>query len=204
MTNYSKWDKFAADLASDTEEEEERQLEDYNQKTGSFIHVPPGDYTKKEDLCQLLEEDPDFEAPSSTAAGILSDDVEPEPGVARALKKYKWSSVTSSFIPGYAPGGTSDDLWRLYFDDNFLTTQKEPNRAARALLGYKSMGSFVVSCLNRSTGVERPISRKEVADLIMKRQHGGDAERISREHENQRAQMEAFSKLGGQTVDLEG
>jgi len=95
-------------------------------------------------------------------------------------------------------------LWRLYFDDNFLTTQKEPNRAARALLGYKSMGSFVVSCLNRSTGVERPISRKEVADLIMKRQHGGDAERISREHENQRAQMEAFSKLGGQTVDLEG
>ena len=30
---------------------------------GCFIHVPPGDYTRKEQLCQLLEEDPDFEAP---------------------------------------------------------------------------------------------------------------------------------------------
>eukprot|EP00435_Cladocopium_sp_Y103_P012173 s3038_g3.t1 len=477
MTNYSKWDKFAADLASDTEEEEERQLEDYTSKTACFIHVPPGDFTRKEQLCQMLEEDPDFEAPSSTAAGIVSDGEQPEPGVLRALEKYKWSSVTSSFIPGYNPGGGSDDLWRLFFDDNFLTSQKEPNRAARALLGiearpifdtvvgahegglhhdtlqsskslriavytenigsydpvrseniaavpegvkafyfldeltirkneralekwkekgwtiqpytmvegtkyinaprltckrlkfqppsfltknfdwlihhdanirmdleriapflrarqnsamvlldycyeypqccgegrglecfkhstgfylsqapqltpekistsmdklkswrdlviqkvqkkqmsmphfyklnviirnlqhekaaqvkdafdkvyekshemqrdqpilpvyledhnltqdisvvsrYKSLGSFVVSCVNRSTGIERPISRKEVADLIMRRQQGGDAERISREHEDQRARMEAFSKLGGQTVELDG
>ncbi|CAK9006932.1 NADP-dependent glyceraldehyde-3-phosphate dehydrogenase [Durusdinium trenchii] len=204
MTNYSKWDKFAADLASDTEEEEERELEKYTSKTACFIHVPPGDFTKKEQLCKLLEEDPDFEAPSSTAAGIVTEDAEPEPGVSRALKKYKWQSVTSSFIPGYAPGGGSDDLWRLFFDDNFLTTQTEPNRAARALLGYKSLGSFVVSCVSRTTGVERPISRKEVADLIMRRQHGGDAERISREHEDQKARMDAFSKLGGQTVELSG
>eukprot|EP00439_Symbiodinium_sp_Y106_P061392 s981_g9.t1 len=47
MTNYSKWDKFAADLASDTEEEEERELGDYTAKTVCYIHVPPGDFTKK-------------------------------------------------------------------------------------------------------------------------------------------------------------
>ena len=27
-----------------------------------FIHVPPGDFTRKEQLCEMLEEDPDFEA----------------------------------------------------------------------------------------------------------------------------------------------
>eukprot|EP00913_Durusdinium_trenchii_P015942 g14981.t1 len=189
MTNYSKWDKFAADLASDTEEEEERELEKYTSKTACFIHVPPGDFTKKEQLCKLLEEDPDFEAPSSTAAGIVTEDAEPEPGVSRALKKYKWQSVTSSFIPGYAPGGGSDDLWRLFFDDNFLTTQTEPNRAARALLGYKSLGSFVVSCAHQPEGGGRP-------------HHASATWRISREHEDQKARMDAFSKLGGQTVEL--
>ena len=40
----------------------------------------------------------------------------------------------------------------------------------------------------------------QVADLVMKRQQGGDAERISREHEDQRARMEAFSKLGALDV----
>ncbi|CAJ1426273.1 unnamed protein product, partial [Effrenium voratum] len=204
MTNYSKWDKFAADLASDTEEEEEQELKDFTSKSGCFIHVPCGDFSRKEQLCKMLQEDPDFEAPSSSAAGILADDAEPEPGVERALKKYKWASVTSSFIPGYGPSNGGDDMWRLFFDDNFLTTQSEPNRAARALLGYRALGSFVVSCVNRKTGQDRPISRKEVADLIMRRLQGGDAERITRENEDQRARMETFSQLGGETIELKG
>eukprot|EP00931_Biecheleriopsis_adriatica_P054244 TRINITY_DN31904_c0_g1_i2.p1 TRINITY_DN31904_c0_g1~~TRINITY_DN31904_c0_g1_i2.p1 ORF type:complete len:134 (-),score=32.64 TRINITY_DN31904_c0_g1_i2:112-513(-) len=131
-------------------------------------------------------------------------DGQTEPGVERAIKKYKWSSVASQFLPGYGPGSPGDDMWRIFYDDTFLTTQSEPNKAARALLGYKSLGSFVVSCVDRSTGKDRPISRKEVADLIMKRQQGADAERIGREHAVQKDRMDTFSKFGGETVELNG
>ncbi|CAE8609081.1 unnamed protein product [Polarella glacialis] len=201
MTNYSKWDKFASDLASDSEAEEERDLADFAKKTVRYIHVPPGDFRDKTQLCQLLEEDPHFEAPSSAAAGInLGDGA--EAGVDRAVKKYKWTSVSSQFLPGYGNSTQGDDIWRIFYDDMFLTSQTEPNRAARALLGYQSLGSFVVSCLDRKTGEDRLISRKEVADLVMKRQRGGDAERITVEHEQQKATMDSFSQLGGQRVEL--
>lgn len=169
-----------------------------------FVHIPPGDFSRKEQLCKLLQEDADFEAPSSSAAGVEMDDEVRETGVESALEKYKWKSVGSQFVPGYGPTSAGDDMWRAFFDDNFLSTQSEPNRAARALLGHKSLGSFVVSCVDRKTGEARPISRKEVADLILRRQQGGDGERIQKEHETQKANMEAFSKLGGQSVNLEG
>eukprot|EP00933_Yihiella_yeosuensis_P067045 TRINITY_DN71650_c0_g1_i1.p1 TRINITY_DN71650_c0_g1~~TRINITY_DN71650_c0_g1_i1.p1 ORF type:complete len:203 (+),score=49.46 TRINITY_DN71650_c0_g1_i1:59-667(+) len=201
MTNYAKWDKFAADLASDSEEEEERELSEYTKKRARFIHVPPGDFLKKEDLCKLLEEDLDFEAPSSAAAGIMDGGVT-EPQVDRALKKYKWASVASQFLPGYGPNSKGDDCWRIFYDDTFLTTQTEPNRAARALLGYQSLGSFVVSCLDKRAGEDRLISRKEVADLVMNRQRGSDGERIHYEHESQKARSEEFSKLGAETIEL--
>mmetsp|Transcript_15248 Transcript_15248/g.48067 ORF Transcript_15248/g.48067 Transcript_15248/m.48067 type:complete len:208 (+) Transcript_15248:81-704(+) len=204
MTNYSKWDKFAADLASDTESEEERDLSDYTKKLVRYVHVPPRDFSQKRALCQLLEEDEDFEPPGSAAAGVLADGGEPEPGVARALKKYGWSSIGSQLLPGYGSGSRGDDLWRVFFDDNFLTTQSAPNPGARALLGYRSLGSFVVACLDRKAGADRPISRKEVADLICRRQQGGDAERINLEHEGQKQSMSMFEQLGAQKIELKG
>mmetsp|Transcript_105752 Transcript_105752/g.296099 ORF Transcript_105752/g.296099 Transcript_105752/m.296099 type:complete len:209 (-) Transcript_105752:75-701(-) len=203
MTSYAKWDKFAKDLASDTESEEERDLSDFAQKTVRYIHVPPRDFSQKAQLCKLLEEEDAFEAPSSAAAGVCVEDGEKPPSeVARALKKYGWSSIGSQFIPGYGASSNSDDLWRVFFDDNFLCTQKEKNPGARALLGHQSLGSFVVSCMERSTGQDRPISRKEVADLIMRRQQGLDAERINLEAEKQTERMALFDQLGAQRVDL--
>mmetsp|Transcript_70254 Transcript_70254/g.124090 ORF Transcript_70254/g.124090 Transcript_70254/m.124090 type:complete len:204 (+) Transcript_70254:29-640(+) len=203
MTNYDKWAKFAADVASDSDKEEEKELEKYTKKRARFIHVPPGAFSNKEQICKLLEEDMDFEAPSSAAAGIMDEGIV-EPGVARAIDKYKWSSVGSQFLPGYGPSAPGTDMWRIFFDDNFLTTQKEPNKAARALIGHKSLGSFVVSCVDRNTKEDRAISLKEVADLIIRRQQGGDAERIGREHGDQRAQMDSLSSLGVETVELDG
>mmetsp|Transcript_89830 Transcript_89830/g.262573 ORF Transcript_89830/g.262573 Transcript_89830/m.262573 type:complete len:207 (-) Transcript_89830:41-661(-) len=202
MTNYSKWDKFAADLASDTESEEERDLSEYTRKTTRYIHVPPREFSRKDALCKLLEEDEEFEAPGSAAAGIVTEGVETEPGVARALKKYGWTSIGSQFLPGYGTSSQGDDLWRIFFDDTFLTSQTKPNPGARALLGHNSLGSFVVACLDRKTGQDRPISCKEVADLIARRQQGGDAERINLENEQQRKRMDVFSQLGAETVDL--
>mmetsp|Transcript_150757 Transcript_150757/g.420240 ORF Transcript_150757/g.420240 Transcript_150757/m.420240 type:complete len:207 (+) Transcript_150757:60-680(+) len=202
MTNYSKWDKFASDLASDTESEEERDLSAYAKKSARYIHVPPRDFSQKEALCRLLEEDEEFEAPGSAAAGIVTEGVEPEPGVARALKKYGWTSVGSQLLPGYGTGSLGDDLWRVFFDDMFLTTQKQPNPGARALLGYQSLGSFVVACMDRQTGRDRPISRKEVADLIMRRQEGKDAERINLEQEQQKQRMAMFEQLGAEKIEL--
>mmetsp|Transcript_38137 Transcript_38137/g.95696 ORF Transcript_38137/g.95696 Transcript_38137/m.95696 type:complete len:209 (+) Transcript_38137:78-704(+) len=203
MTNYSKWDKFAADLASDTDGEEEQELHDFTHQRSRYIHIPPRDFTRKPQLCKLLEEDASFEPPSSAAAGVCTESgEEPEPAVARVLKKYGWSSVGSQFIPGYGAGSQGDDLWRVYFDDNFLSTQKTPNAGARALLGFESRGSFVVACLDRKSGENRPISRKEVADLIMRRQQGGDAEKINMEMEAQRERMKAFESLGAETVEL--
>mmetsp|Transcript_45360 Transcript_45360/g.117413 ORF Transcript_45360/g.117413 Transcript_45360/m.117413 type:complete len:207 (-) Transcript_45360:46-666(-) len=204
MTNYSKWDKFAADVASDTESEEERELTDYAKKTARYIHIPPKEFSRKPELCALLEEDPDFEAPSSAEAGVFLDGKESEPGVARSLKKYGWTSVSSQLVPGYGGNTQGNDHWRIFFDDMFLTTQKVPNRGARALLGYQSLGSFVVACLDAKTGEDRLISRKEVADLITKRQQGGDGERISREHERQKESMKTFEQFGGTRVDLAG
>jgi len=203
MTNYSKWDKFAADLASDTEGEEEQELDVYTKKSARYIHIPPCDFTnEKEALCKLLEEDDEFEAPGSASAGIPTEDSETPAGVQRALTKYGWKSIGSQFIPGYGVGSSGDDLWRIFFDDCFLTTQKDANPGARALLGNASLGSFVVACLNRKAGSDRPISRKEVADLIMRRQQGADAERINLEHEEQKKRMQMFEELGAQTVDL--
>mmetsp|Transcript_46146 Transcript_46146/g.103773 ORF Transcript_46146/g.103773 Transcript_46146/m.103773 type:complete len:207 (-) Transcript_46146:100-720(-) len=202
MTNYNKWDKFASDLASDTESEEERELSDYTKKNARYVHVPPREFTRKEALCKLLEEDEEFEAPASAAAGIVMEGAEPEPGVARAFKKYGWTSIGSQFLPGYGVGSKGDDLWRIFFDDTFLTSQTKPNPGARALLGYASLGSFVVACLDRKTGEDRPISRKEVADLITRRQQGLDGERINLEQEDQKSRMEMFDKLGAERVEL--
>jgi len=203
MTNYSKWNKFASDLASDTESEEERELSEFARKDVRYIHIPPKDFTRKPQLCRLLEEVADFEPPSSQAAGVaLEEAPEVEPGVARAIKSFGWTSIGSQLIPGYGAGNEGDDLWRVFFDDNFLTTQKLPNPGARALLGYQSLGSFVVACMDRSRGEDRPISRKEVADLIMRRQQGGDGERIAVERERQEANMKLFDSIGAQKVDL--
>lgn len=204
MTNYSKWDKFAADIASDTESEEEREMGDYTEKRARYIHLPPKDFSTKAQCCAILEEDDDFEAPSSAAAGVLDEGAAPEAGVGRALKQYGWSSIGSQFVPGYGSTSGGDDLWRVFFDDNFLSTQRQPNRGARALIGHKSLGSFVIACMNRSTGEDRPISRKEVADLILRRQQGGDAERINLEHEQQKANMKLFEDIGAETVNLGG
>ena len=46
---------------------------------------------------------------------------------------------------------------RLYYDDNFLTTQKEPNRAARALLGLTCFRFWMSSMCNhpRDTSCRR-------------------------------------------------
>jgi len=202
MTNYSKWDKLAAELPSDTESEEERELSDYTRKETCYIHIPPKEFTQKTQLCKLLEEDPQFEAPSSAAAGVVEDGDDEEPNVSRAKKKYGWGSIGSQMIPGYGSTCKGEDHWRVFFDDCFLTTQKTPNPGARALLGYASLGSFVVACLDGRTGKDRPISRKEVADLILKRQKGEDAERINVEHEARSKSMKEFEKLGAQCLDL--
>merc|ERR1719387_2170079 len=84
----------------------------------------------------------------------------------------------------------------------FLTTQSQANPGARALLGTPSLGSFVVACLNSENGLERPISKKEVADLIIRRQEGLDAERIDLESEQQEKGMEIYQKLGVETIDM--
>eukprot|EP00929_Paragymnodinium_shiwhaense_P021596 TRINITY_DN14049_c0_g1_i1.p1 TRINITY_DN14049_c0_g1~~TRINITY_DN14049_c0_g1_i1.p1 ORF type:complete len:209 (-),score=43.36 TRINITY_DN14049_c0_g1_i1:479-1105(-) len=204
MTNYNKWDKFAADLASDTEEEEEQDLARFTGKNTRYIHIPPKEFTRKPQLCQLLEEEPEYAPPSSQSAGVLvGEDVgEVEPGVAEASKKFKWSSIGSQFIPGYGANSEGDDLWRVWFDDNFLSTQKVANPAARALLGNPCLGSFVVACLDRKTGKDRPISRKEVADLIMRRQQGLDGERIAREREAHEEGMKVFDQIGAERVNL--
>merc|ERR1711977_465871 len=166
--------------------------------------IPPKDFTTKPQLCKLLEDEPEYEPPSSNAAGVLvGDDVgEVEPGVAVAAKKYNWSSIGSQFIPGYGANSEGDDLWRVWFDDNFLSSQTVSNPGARALLGNPCLGSFVVACLDRKTGKDRPISRKEVADLVMRRQQGLDGERIAREREAHQESMKVFEKMGAQTVDL--
>jgi len=203
MTNYSKWDKFAADLASDTDGEEEQELSRYTSKSARYIHIPPKDFTKKERLCELLEEDALFESPSSAAAGVCAvDGDQPPPEVVRSLEKYGWGSIGSQFLPGYGASSQGDDLWRIFFDDNFLSTQKKENPGARALLGFASLGSFVVACMNRKTGEDRPISRKEVADLIIRRQTGGDAEKIQLETESQKERMAMFEQLGAKQVEL--
>eukprot|EP00927_Polykrikos_kofoidii_P007279 TRINITY_DN12980_c0_g1_i1.p1 TRINITY_DN12980_c0_g1~~TRINITY_DN12980_c0_g1_i1.p1 ORF type:complete len:281 (-),score=41.91 TRINITY_DN12980_c0_g1_i1:76-918(-) len=204
MTNYSKWDKFAADVASDTDGEEEQELSEFAKKEVRYIHIPPKDFSRKPQLCRLLEEAPDFEQPTSQAAGVLLEEpgASVEPGVARALEKYGWTSIGSQLLPGYGAASQGDDLWRIFFDDNFLTTQKQPNPGARALLGYASLGSFVVACLDRKAGEDRLISRKEVADLIMRRQQGGDAERIALESERQKESMKVFDELGAQKIEL--
>jgi len=203
MTNYSKWDKFAADLASDTEGEEEQQLVDYTKKSARYIHIPARDFpNEKEALCKLLEEDDEFEPPSSGAAGIPTDDSETPAGLQRALTKYGWKSIGSQFIPGYGVNSNGDDLWRVFFDDCFLTTQTVANPGARALLGNASLGSFVVACFDRKSGSDKLISKKEVADLIMRRQQGADGERIDLEQKEQAKRMQMFEELGAQTVDL--
>mmetsp|Transcript_58976 Transcript_58976/g.140814 ORF Transcript_58976/g.140814 Transcript_58976/m.140814 type:complete len:208 (+) Transcript_58976:70-693(+) len=204
MTNYSKWDKFAADLASDTESEEERELVNYTSKNACYIHVPPKDFSNKEQLCKILEDAVDFAPPSSSAAGIMEEDSEPEAGVVAACKNYGWTSIGSQSLPGYGAAAQGKDAWRVYFDDNFLTTQSKPNRGARALIGHQSLGSFVVACYDRDSGKDRPISRKEVADLIINRQQGKDAEKINLEHEKQQESQELFKKLGVDTINLKG
>eukprot|EP00932_Pfiesteria_piscicida_P000029 SRR837773.10024.p1 GENE.SRR837773.10024~~SRR837773.10024.p1 ORF type:complete len:116 (-),score=35.36 SRR837773.10024:21-317(-) len=93
-------------------------------------------------------------------------------------------------------------MWRVFFDDNFLSTQKASNPGARALLGSASLGSMVVACLDRRTGQDRPISRFEVASLIMKRQMGDDAGKIAYEGEQSKERMAQLGQLGVQTVDL--
>mmetsp|Transcript_24544 Transcript_24544/g.54643 ORF Transcript_24544/g.54643 Transcript_24544/m.54643 type:complete len:206 (-) Transcript_24544:112-729(-) len=202
MTNYNKWDKFVSDIPSDTESEEERELSDFTKKSVRYIHIPPVEFTTKPQLCKLLEEDPNFAPPSSAAAGIVIEGEELETGTKYATSKYGWSSVGSQLIPGYGAGSKGSDHWRIFFDDNFLSTQKVPNRGARALLGHNSLGSFVVACLNRDTGEDRPISRKEVADLIISRQQGNDAERIALERERHEASMKTFEAIGAERVDL--
>eukprot|EP00928_Gymnodinium_smaydae_P082980 TRINITY_DN66246_c0_g1_i1.p2 TRINITY_DN66246_c0_g1~~TRINITY_DN66246_c0_g1_i1.p2 ORF type:complete len:207 (+),score=58.26 TRINITY_DN66246_c0_g1_i1:92-712(+) len=204
MTNYNKWDKFAADLASDTESEEERELSEFTRKEVRYLHLPPREFTRKPQLCRLLEEAVGFEPPSSQAAGVAAVAGEEviEPAVRQAMQRYGWSSIGSQLIPGFGSGCEGDDLWRVFFDDNFLTTQKVPNPGARALLGYASLGSFVVACLDRKTGKDRPISRKEVADLIIRRQQGGDAERIQQERERSEANMKLLEGVGAETVEL--
>merc|ERR1711924_548390 len=158
MGNYSKWDKFAADLDSDTDKEEERQLTDFTKKVGLYIHIPAKDFSTKEQLCKILEDVPEFEPPSSSAAGVASiDGDELEPGVESALKRYGWSSIGSQNVPGYGAASQGDDIWRVFFDDNFLSSQKQRNPGARGLLGVASLGSFIISCLDRKTGTCRPI-----------------------------------------------
>eukprot|EP00747_Dinoflagellata_sp_TGD_P167324 gnl/TRDRNA2_/TRDRNA2_191497_c0_seq1.p1 gnl/TRDRNA2_/TRDRNA2_191497_c0~~gnl/TRDRNA2_/TRDRNA2_191497_c0_seq1.p1 ORF type:complete len:198 (+),score=48.22 gnl/TRDRNA2_/TRDRNA2_191497_c0_seq1:74-667(+) len=196
MTNYSKWDKLAAELHEDTDSEEEADLKEYTTKSTRYIHIPPGDFTQKRQLCKLLEEHDDFKVPESGA--IEGEEVD------RARARYGWQSVGSQFIPGYGLNSVGDDCWRVFFDDNFLTTQKTSNVAARALLGFPSLGSFVVACLNRKTGSDRPISRKEVADLIIRRQEGYDAERIRAETRQGKESMEAMEKMGVNRIDLSG
>mmetsp|Transcript_60022 Transcript_60022/g.134941 ORF Transcript_60022/g.134941 Transcript_60022/m.134941 type:complete len:207 (-) Transcript_60022:11-631(-) len=204
MTNYNKWDKFAADLASDTESEEERELVDFTSKNACYVHIPPQSFSTKEQLCKLLEELPEFSPPSSSAAGILEEGTAPEAGVEAACKKFGWTSIGSQALPGYGAAYKGRDLWRVYFDDLFCTTQTKPNPGARALIGHQSLGSFVLACMDRETTKDRPISRKEVADLIMNRQQGKDAEKISLEHETQQENQEMYKKLGLDTINLGG
>merc|ERR1719240_2607411 len=193
MTNYSKWDKFAKDLHSDTESEEEDNLRAHTGKDARHVHIPPKSFSTKEQLCQLFEEDECFEGTGEQTP---------------SCQRYGWEGgVGSQFVPGYglsSKGGgvDSNDHWRVYFDDMFLTTQKEPNPGARALLGTASLGSFVVACVDGKSGLERPISKKEVADLIMRRQEGLDAERIDLESQQQRKGMELYEKMGVETIEM--
>lgn len=200
MTNYSKWDKFAADLASDTDSEEERDLSEYTTKRSAYIHIPAKEFSHKVDICRMLEEARDFEA---VGAAVGNFD-KPDPEVANVCRKYGWADVGSQFVSGYAVDSGTEDCWRLFFDDNFLTTQKQPNPAARALLGCTSLGSFVVTCVDAKTRSNRLISRKEVADLIIRRGQGLDRDKILLEHERQRGILDQLSKSGVETVNLKG
>lgn len=115
---------------------------------------------------------------------------------------YDWSSVGSCYIPGY--NGTDPnikDMWRLHYDDSFLHTQSVHNPGARALLGTRAFGHFVVTCGQLGQG-DRKISRKEVADLIMNRQNGKDAEKITRERDEHTAQMEKLNTMGIKQVNM--
>jgi len=183
MTNYDKWAKFSATLHSDSESEEEAELARFTKKNVTHIHIPPVDFVQKEKLCELLEELPEFD---------------PE----KAKETYDWSSVGGCYIPGY--NGTDPnikDMWRLHYDDSFVYSQTVHNPGARALLGTRAFGHFVVTCSRAGQG-DRKISRKEVADLIMNRQNGKDAEKITREREEHAVQMEKLDSMGIKQVNL--
>eukprot|EP00397_Hematodinium_sp_SG-2012_P060907 GEMP01079919.1.p2 GENE.GEMP01079919.1~~GEMP01079919.1.p2 ORF type:complete len:123 (+),score=24.07 GEMP01079919.1:388-756(+) len=117
--------------------------------------------------------------------------------------RFSWKCPGSGYIPGYNFSNSQHtDMWRLHYDDLFLTSQDTPNPGARALLGTKSLGSMVVCCQVKYKNGERNISRKEVADLIMMRQEGKDREKIHLEQEAHSERMEEMKKLGMNPIQM--
>eukprot|EP00392_Amoebophrya_sp_AT5.2_P017727 g18134.t1 len=116
--------------------------------------------------------------------------------------RFQSGTIGSTFLPGYNLNSKSQKLWKVYYDDCFLQIEDySPNPAARALIGTRATGWFVVCCYERVTrdSAETKLgkfSKKDVADLIYARGEGKDAGKIELEIAQSKAQQENLEGLG--------
>ncbi|CAK0842904.1 unnamed protein product [Prorocentrum cordatum] len=212
MTNYNKWDKFAADLASDTEEEEDQELQESSPGSPPDTSTFPRASSRKSGSCARCWK--------RTRRGLRGPGLGGRGPAERGRRRHgAWRRLRAEEVQLVLRGLAVCPRLRVHqprrrpvagFFRRQLPVDAEGAKPRRALAHRSCLPGQLRGRVHGpedqggGTGRDRPISRKEVADLIMRRQQGGDAEKINLEHEKNRESMKLFEKLGAETVELKG
>eukprot|EP00746_Dinoflagellata_sp_MGD_P053825 gnl/MRDRNA2_/MRDRNA2_236186_c0_seq1.p1 gnl/MRDRNA2_/MRDRNA2_236186_c0~~gnl/MRDRNA2_/MRDRNA2_236186_c0_seq1.p1 ORF type:complete len:234 (-),score=36.52 gnl/MRDRNA2_/MRDRNA2_236186_c0_seq1:164-826(-) len=188
VLDYSKWEKMATALDFSSDSEQEAEIASKNpvfvERRYNFLAIPPQAFMPggKQKLMGLVgtlpnitsrvQEDVEslFESYTSQTTSVANQTV----AAKKICEMFSWQRVGSEVVPALPDG----DRWCVFYDSSAQSMSAEENPAGRALILEKARGWFVIGCISQKTNSYLPISRKQVADIIIRRINGDDSARI--------------------------